>query len=185
METFSPLLALCEGNPPVTGGFPSQRPVTRNFDGFFYLRLNKRLSKQLKHWWFEMPSHSLWRHCDEQPKVDHHCICICPGSQQGKAITRHSYGPHLNIKTIFPGLGISMINKTVVKFSDLYHENPHIGKTSSLYQWLVQERCKLAMELCLSCINSSILRCPRPDNNLEMSSCQFLMVQMISTLRRI
>ena len=31
METFSTLLALCEGNPPVTVGFPSQRPVTRNF----------------------------------------------------------------------------------------------------------------------------------------------------------
>ena len=27
---FSALLALCEGNPPVTGGFPSQRTVTRN-----------------------------------------------------------------------------------------------------------------------------------------------------------
>ena len=25
METFSTLLALCEGNPPVTGGFPSQK----------------------------------------------------------------------------------------------------------------------------------------------------------------
>ena len=32
METFFALLALCEGNPPVTGGFPSQRPVTRSFD---------------------------------------------------------------------------------------------------------------------------------------------------------
>ena len=28
METFSALLVLCEGNPPVTGGFPSKRPVT-------------------------------------------------------------------------------------------------------------------------------------------------------------
>ena len=27
IETFSMLLAFCEGNPPVTGGFPSQRPV--------------------------------------------------------------------------------------------------------------------------------------------------------------
>ena len=26
METLSALLALCEGNPPVTGGFPPQRP---------------------------------------------------------------------------------------------------------------------------------------------------------------
>ena len=35
METFSALLVLCAGNTPVTGGFPSQRPVTRNFDVFF------------------------------------------------------------------------------------------------------------------------------------------------------
>ena len=34
MNTFSALLALCEGNPPVTGGFPSQRPVTQSFDAF-------------------------------------------------------------------------------------------------------------------------------------------------------
>ena len=40
METFSPLLALCEGNPLVTGGFPSQRSVTRSFEVLFYLRLN-------------------------------------------------------------------------------------------------------------------------------------------------
>ena len=32
MEAFSALLAFCEGNPLVTGGFPSQRPVTRSFD---------------------------------------------------------------------------------------------------------------------------------------------------------
>ena len=46
MEAFSALLALCAGNSPVTGEFPSQRPVTRSFDAFFDLRLNKRLSKQ-------------------------------------------------------------------------------------------------------------------------------------------
>ena len=34
------------GNSPVTGEFPSHRPVTRSFDAFFDLRLNKRLSKQ-------------------------------------------------------------------------------------------------------------------------------------------
>ena len=45
METFSALPALCEGNPPITGGFSSQRPVTRSFDVFFDLRPNKRLSK--------------------------------------------------------------------------------------------------------------------------------------------
>ena len=35
IETFSALLALCEGNPPVTGAFSSQRSVTRSFDVFF------------------------------------------------------------------------------------------------------------------------------------------------------
>ena len=43
METFSAVLAICAGNSPVPGEFPSQRPVTRSFDVFFYLRLNKRI----------------------------------------------------------------------------------------------------------------------------------------------
>ena len=42
METFSALLALWAGNSPVYGEFLSQRPVTRSFDVFFDLRLNKR-----------------------------------------------------------------------------------------------------------------------------------------------
>ena len=46
METISALLAICVGNSPVTGEYPSQRPVTRSFDDFFDLRLDKRLSKQ-------------------------------------------------------------------------------------------------------------------------------------------
>ena len=46
METFSALLAICAGNSPVSGEFPSQRPVTRSFDIIFDLRLNKQLSKQ-------------------------------------------------------------------------------------------------------------------------------------------
>ena len=47
METFSTLLAMCAGNSPVTGEFPSQRAVTRGFDVFFDLCLNKLLGKQL------------------------------------------------------------------------------------------------------------------------------------------
>ena len=36
MEAFSALLALCAGNSPVPGEFPSQRPVTRSFDIFLW-----------------------------------------------------------------------------------------------------------------------------------------------------
>ena len=46
METVSALLALCAGNSPVTGEFPSQRPVTWSFDVFLDLHLNKRLVEQ-------------------------------------------------------------------------------------------------------------------------------------------
>ena len=62
METLSALLALCAGNSPVTGEFPSQRPVTRSFDVFFDMCLNKRLSKQSRGWWIETPSRPIWRH---------------------------------------------------------------------------------------------------------------------------
>ena len=59
METFSVLLANFAGD--------SQRPVTRSYDVFFYLRLNKRLSKQSWGWWFETLSRPLWRHCNVNP----------------------------------------------------------------------------------------------------------------------
>ena len=32
METFYALLAICAGNSPVPGEFPTQRPVTQSFD---------------------------------------------------------------------------------------------------------------------------------------------------------
>ena len=65
MEIFSALLAICAGNSPVPGEFPTQRPVTQSFDVFFDLRLNKWLSKQWWGWWFETPSYPLWRHCND------------------------------------------------------------------------------------------------------------------------
>ena len=64
METFSALLALCAVNSPVTAELPSQRPVMRNFDVFFDLRLNKRLCKQWWGWRFETPSRLLRCHCN-------------------------------------------------------------------------------------------------------------------------
>ena len=62
METFSTLLAICTGNSPASGEFPTQRPVTLSFDVFFDLRLNKRLRKQSRGGLFETLSCPLWRH---------------------------------------------------------------------------------------------------------------------------
>ena len=62
---ISALLALCVGNSPFTGEFPSQRSVTRSFDVFFDLLLKKRLSKQSRRRWLKKPLCPLWRHCNE------------------------------------------------------------------------------------------------------------------------
>ena len=126
-----------EGHPCVTGPFvrgirqspdvfSSQRPVTRSVDVFFDPSLNKRLSKQSIHPWFDTPSHSLWCHCNEihGPAGTHlayqwwvlsfmsgaahymilvHC-CICPAAlmYHTDTIADHSGGGHLSkLHTIF------------------------------------------------------------------------------------
>ena len=43
------------------GEFHAQRPVTRRFNVFCDLRLNKQLSKQSWSWWFETLPRPLWR----------------------------------------------------------------------------------------------------------------------------
>ena len=63
-KLFFALLVLCEGNQPVTGGFPTQRPVMRSFEVFIDQPLNKRLSKQSRRPWSETPWRSLWSHCN-------------------------------------------------------------------------------------------------------------------------
>ena len=83
METFSALLAICAGNSPVTGEFPTQRPVTRSFDVFFDLRLNK----QSWGWWFETLSRPLWRQCNAESQ---HGEVITPSIKSGMKSFIHS-----------------------------------------------------------------------------------------------
>ena len=83
METFSALLALCAGKFTGPGEFSAQRPVTRSFDVFLDLRLNKWLSKQPRGWWFETPLWSLWRQCNESHPWHH---------AEGVATNKHNIG---------------------------------------------------------------------------------------------
>ena len=93
METFSALLAFCARNSPVTGEFLSKRPMTRSFDAFLDLHLNKRLSKQSCGWWFETPSRSLWRHCMRKQKETRdnykHGSMIFNGAAEEKKLSRN------------------------------------------------------------------------------------------------
>ena len=65
METFPALKAICAENSPVSGEFPTQRPVTRSFDVFFDLRPNEPLCKHSWGWWLETQSSPLWRHSND------------------------------------------------------------------------------------------------------------------------
>ena len=60
---------------------PPQKPVTKSFEVFFDLRLNKWLSKKLRRRWFETPSRSLWRHSSDSwykpTGLRHHDGCRC------------------------------------------------------------------------------------------------------------
>ena len=125
METFSTLLALCVGNSPVnspvTGEFPTQRPVMRSFDFFFDLRLNKWLCKQSWCGWFETPTCSLWGHRNDNiqrvvylylyprpTKLEggilySPCPSVCP-SVRPSVCRRHGFG---SISQVCFGISIS------------------------------------------------------------------------------
>ena len=61
METLPALLALCEGNPPVTSGFPHKGQWRGTL---VFSLICERLSRQSRCRWFETPSRSLWCHCN-------------------------------------------------------------------------------------------------------------------------
>ena len=81
METFSALLALYAENSPVTGEFPAQWPVTRSFDVFFDLNLNKRLSKQSWGWYLRRHR----AHYDGTVMVDKYITKIIPSTTKSCA----------------------------------------------------------------------------------------------------
>ena len=73
---------------PLCGEFTGDRWIPRTkasdteFDAFFDLHLNKWLSKQSKRRWFETPSRSSWRHCNDMicklhPNIWNRSV-VCP-----------------------------------------------------------------------------------------------------------
>ena len=89
------------GDSPATGEFLAQRPVTRSFNVFFDLRLNKHLSKQSWEWWFETASSSLWLQCNETHSGSLmllycllSCMCYFPYDE---VFLKYTYRPHVCI----------------------------------------------------------------------------------------
>ena len=117
MKNNSALLAICAGNSPVPAEFPAQRPVTRGFDVFFDLCLNKQLSKQWWGWWFETSSRPLWRHrnADEQSHVHQRLLPTRSSHTLGNTRRPGSNGHHF----VYSASGIEKLLHFVTDFSEI------------------------------------------------------------------
>ena len=125
IETFSALLAVFAGNSSVPGEFPAQRPVRRSFDILFDLRPNIRLSKHSWGWWFETPSHPLWRHfvlkLAEVRQISTLIIHIIRWHLYNKSAQLYEYASRLGNKFI----GIQPYIRCLHKFNYLCHDTSY------------------------------------------------------------
>ena len=117
--TFSALPAPCEGNAPITGGFPSQRPVTRSFDVLFYLRLKNG-------WANNCHAGDLRRHC----------------AHFDVTVMMKIYQVHLGIQFLFE-YNFDLLNFWMILCSSKYifRQNCNIKKVLLVYVSVVEMVC--------------------------------------------
>ena len=113
--------------------FPTQRPVTRSFDVFFDLRLNKRLSKHPWGWWFETPSWSLWRHRNATLLYWHWSSTIAP------VLVNQHCGIRLNhYDDVIMSAIASQITSLTIAYSTVYSgadQRKHQSSASLAFVW--------------------------------------------------
>ena len=116
------------------GEFPAQRPVTRSFDVFFDLRLNKRLSKQSWGWWFESPSWSLWRHCNDHANSGM-WLCHCSNQSIAGSDARHGVLDHRQLDYLFDSFFGQTTKLTKICISDPLWGNSPVTGLPKLYKF--------------------------------------------------
>ena len=157
METFSALLTICAGNSPVTGEFPAQRPVTRSFNVFFDLRLNKRLSKQSRGRWFETLSRPLWRHSNESIFNS-----LNPGDTSWMSDTKPL--PNLiriNLKAVRVLETHSLWNMKILHLEISLAKCWSYCQGANTLRWVIKGRCNCVIKgifyLQVKCINNDVI----------------------------
>ena len=88
METSSVLLALWEGNPPITGGYSSQKPVAWKFDVFFDLHLNIQDADDLR------------RHRDHYGAFTHLWVNACSTTNINENIIAPPYNGTIDVESV-------------------------------------------------------------------------------------
>ena len=194
METFSALLAICAGNSPVPGDFPTQRPVTRSFDVSFDLRLNKRLSKQSWGWWFETLSRPLWRQCNVQERwihwgrVTHTCFgnLTIIGSDNGSSSGRRQAIIWINAGILLVGPLGTNFSEIVIEFQTFSFKKMHLKKSicemaAILYrpQYVKSIIASTLTEAQMPCYMSIVTEFSVLRNVLRSISCRTVLQSMV------
>ena len=170
METFSALLAFCEG---ITGGLPSQRPVSRSFDVFFISAwkngwVNNRDASDLRHHRAHYdvmikvyPQNYMYCNArrpneDDEPNIRPVVLALI-STVAFTVVNKHHHGPH----TFWLGQITVSITKTSTLILHFTHKNRQannnrigpmpIHKISS--PWLTDTQNQLPM------INTNDVRC--------------------------
>ena len=103
------------------------KPVTRSFDVFFDLCLNKRLSKQSRGWWFETSSSSLWRHCNAETA---YCTCFMGYVVQEE---RCIQAPFFNYSDVIMSTVASQVTSDSIVYSTVCSK---LCVTGLCYRWI-------------------------------------------------
>ena len=125
METFSSLIVLCTGIPPVIVGFPSHGPVRRGFDGSL-----------ICNWAIGWVNSDLRRHCSQHDVI---VLCWRVGVERWSISTVVLYYEMLNTNVkykhkVWPALTPSM-NLYIRCFYDRKHQDYVYGKEKYRSTW--------------------------------------------------
>ena len=114
----------------------SQMPVTRSLDVFFDLHLNKRLSKQSWGWWFETPSCSWWRHCNDRN--------ITPGFRPRVVLRCYVW---INPRKRFSKQGVTNITRKGNRHLGLERHAPIESLPCSVFSSLQKEKQRASIDV--------------------------------------
>ena len=121
---------------------------------FFYLCLNKRLSKESWGWWFETPSHQLWCHCNVMTSsgiqrkyfllFSQHWACKWPGIVRHQGSFRHS----LFTWVWSPNICYRLTHWGRDKMEDIFQTT-----FSNAFSWMKMHELRFHWNLFLECSN--------------------------------
>ena len=158
METFSALLAFCAGNSPVTGEFPAQRPVTRMFDAFFDLRLNKRLSKNSGGWWLRR--HRARYDVIVMGMLRHHLVFLLQGMEDN-----YPPIPLLDVLGVVNQDELSQTSPPSASLEDNSETNPPGQYENNTSEWLYPQQASPSPSLEVTADNSDTYSTCQSDND--------------------